>query len=333
MIRFLSALLVLLLPAAASAQCGGGANVFDDMDAESRARIIAAADAQPYPRGNLWRATKDGAEITILGTYHFPDPRHDPTIAAVSPMITAAGTLLVEAGPEEEARLMQAMADNPDTMFITEGPSLLEQLGEKEWAEVAEAMALRGIPPFMAAKFKPWYVSIMLGMPPCPMDPAAFEDGLDQRVVAVAEGVGVPIRSLEPYDTILKLFDQLSPEDQLNMIRSTILLEDRQQDVSFTVAEEYFAGNSREVWEYMRILSREMGAELQGLTPEQSDAEFAKFEELLANARNRSWIPVIEGASAEGNLFVAFGALHLSGEEGVLNLLEQRGWALEQLPL
>jgi uncharacterized protein YbaP (TraB family) len=42
---------------------------------------------------------------------------------------------------------------------------------------------------------------------------------------------------------------------------------------------------------------------------------------------------VIEEAASAGPLVVAFGALHLSGEDGVLNLLAKSGWTIEPLAL
>ena len=70
-----------------------------------------------------------------------------------------------------------------------------------------------------------------------------------------------------------------------------------------------------------------------GYTPDQIDAEFARMEEVLMAGRNRSWIPVLTDAAAQGPVFAAFGALHLSGEDGVLNLLQKEGFTLEQLSL
>jgi uncharacterized protein len=318
----------LLLPLTAHAQCGG-VNLLDALPPTDRAALDAATGAQPYAEGNLWRATKGGAEVTLVGTYHFGDARHDATFARITPMVEAAKTVLVEAGPEEERALMQAMGRDPGLLLITEGPSLLEQMEPAEWKELSAAMQARNIPPFMAAKFKPWYVSVMLGMPACSMNPAALENGLDKRVIRLAGDRSVPIRALEPYDTLFKLFATLSPEDQLNMIRSTLQFEDQAEDMSFTLAEAYFAEDSRRMWEYMRILSRTAP----GYTPERADAEFSRLEEVLANARNRAWIPVIEGAAADGPVFVAFGALHLSGDEGVLNLMARDGWVLERLAI
>jgi len=42
---------------------------------------------------------------------------------------------------------------------------------------------------------------------------------------------------------------------------------------------------------------------------------------------------VIEAALADGPVVAAFGALHLSGEDGVLALLQGAGFSLERLEL
>ncbi len=69
-----------------------------------------------------------------------------------------------------------------------------------------------------------------------------------------------------------------------------------------------------------------------GITPAEAERQFALVDAALINRRNVAWIPVIEAAAAKGPIVVGFGALHLSGEQGVLNLLAQDGWTVEPLP-
>ena len=83
------------------------------------------------------------------------------------------------------------------------------------------------------------------------------------------------------------------------------------------------------IWEFSRYASQD----LPGTTPAEVDAGFAVMETALMSTRNRGWIPVIEAAAAKGPVFAAFGALHLSGDAGVLALLQARGWTIERLPL
>jgi hypothetical protein len=169
----------------------------------------------------------------------------------------------------------------------------------------------------------------MLAIPPCAMAEMADPKGLDGMVIDAALAAGVPVRALEPFDTIFTLFGAFTSDEVVAMIDSTLAMEDRAEDYSATLADSYFAGTSRMIWEFMRDESRS----LPGYTPERIEAEFARMEELLMSARNRAWIPVLTEAAAGGPVFAAFGALHLSGEDGVLNLLQKEGFTLEELPL
>ena len=92
---------------AATAGCVGE-NLIDRLPADQRAEIAAAVAGVPHHRGLLWRATKGDQHMTLVGTYHFGDPRHDPMLARLDPLIADAGAVFVEAGPEEEARLTEA---------------------------------------------------------------------------------------------------------------------------------------------------------------------------------------------------------------------------------
>ncbi len=330
MTRLLALLVALVsfLAAPVLAQCAGQ-NLFQQMRPDKLAALTAAADAVPIPRGNYWRATKGDATVTLIGTYHFDDPRHDPTLATITPVIQSASTVLVEAGPEEEKALKDLIARDPGKMMIMDGPTLLEQLPPEVWTQLSQALSQRGIPGFMAAKLQPWYVAVLLSVPPCAMAQMQDPKGLDGLVIDTAEAAGVPVRGMEPFDTVFKIFGEMTQAEMVAMIQSTLAVEPQAEDYSATLADSYFAGESRIIWEYMRDVSYAMP----GYTRAQVDAEFARMEQLLMVSRNQAWIPVITKAAADGPVFAAFGALHLSGENGVLNLLQNEGFTLEQLPL
>jgi uncharacterized protein YbaP (TraB family) len=142
--------------------------------------------------------------------------------------------------------------------------------------------------------------------------------------MAAATAAGVPVRALEPYDTLFSVFDALSGIDQIDMILTSLALEPRAEDFGATMADLYFLGENRMIWELMRAEA----LRLPDYTPERVAAEFALMEDALIDSRNRAWIPVIESAAKDGPVLAAFGALHLPGEGGVLNLLAERGWII-----
>ena len=328
MLRPLVLLATLLLPLAAQAQCVGR-NLIAALPAAEQSALRQTATAAPYAEGNLWRATRGAQTVHIIGTYHFEDPRHDATLAAVSPWIADATALLVEAGPAEEAALTERMARDPGVMTITTGPTLPDLLPPAEWQALTAAMNARGLPGFMAAKMQPWFLSMMLGIPACDMARAATGRGLDQRLIDDATARGVPIRALEPYDTLFTLFADLTQDDQLSMIRSALAMEPQAADLSITLADAYFDQQSRLIWEFMRKLT----LDAPDADPAQAARDLALMETALMTRRNQAWIPVISDAAAKGPVVVAFGALHLSGTQGVLNLLAGAGFTLERLPL
>jgi uncharacterized protein len=325
---FLSLACALLLPSALAAECQGR-NLIAAMPAAAQADLRAKAEAVPYAVGNFWRATRGTEVIHLIGTYHFDDPRHDATMQLLDPILTQAKTLLVEAGPAEEESLKARIADDPSLIINTDGPTLPEVMAPDDWTRLSDAVKARGLPAFMVAKFRPWYVSMLLSIPPCGLETAAEPNGLDTRLIRAAHAAGVPVKALEPYDTVFGIFKGMSQTEQIDMLTSALAIESVSADMTQTLADSYFNQEGRLIWEFNR--AQTLAAP--GYTPERVDAEMAVMEQSMMIKRNHAWIPVIEAEAEKGPLMVGFGALHLSGNEGVLRLLENDGYKIERLAL
>jgi len=169
---------------------------------------------------------------------------------------------------------------------------------------------------------------MMLSIPPCALQLAAAGGGLDKRLINAATDRTIPVVALEPFDTALGLFDGLSSDEQILMIRNALQVEQQSGDFLTTTADAFFAGESRLIWEF----SRRIANAIPGATPEKTDADFAHAEQTLMANRNIAWIPNIEAALKNGPVFAAVGALHLSGKDGVLALLERAGFTVTALP-
>lgn len=328
MLRLVILMLVLLVPALAGARCVG-TDLIAALPPPQRAELAAAVAQQPYGSGTLWRARRGDQLIHLVGTYHLPDSRHAALLARVAPLLQDAAVLLVEAGPDEETRLKAEVLRRPEFMFLIDGPTLPELLGDADWTALAAEMAARGIPPFVAAKFRPWYMAMMLGIPPCAMAGAmAGERGLDHQLIAAAGAGGVAVAALEPFDTLFSIFGDLTLQQELEMIRAALLMADRPEDMTVTLANAYFAGQPWLLWEFAKVQA------VAAAGPAQADVvtvQFRLMQDVLMARRNRSWMPVLLAAAAQGPVLAAAGALHLPGEEGVLALLAAEGFTLERL--
>lgn len=320
-------------PAGAATACAGR-DLIAALPAEDRAALDRRVAAVPHARGIFWTASKGRAMIRIVGTYHFPDPRHAQTLARVQGALDSAAALLVEAGPEDEAALAQALKRDPALMTDPRGPALSDRLGPRDWQILSRALADRGIPPAVANRLRPWYVGMMLGISPCMIRQVGAgdgADGLDHLLIARATARGVPVRPLERWDTLFGLFDGMTPAEEDDMIRASLPAARNADDYAATTTEAYFRGDVWQIWEFGRIDAYRNSGLDRGAVDRQTDLAQAQ----LMEGRNRGWIAPLTDAAQQAAksgkaVLAAFGALHLPGEGGVLRLLEKDGWTVKE---
>ena len=327
--RLAIVLALFLAPLAAAAQTPqgrcDGTDLIDALPAPERAALADAARAMPHPEGLLWRATRGDQTITLFGTYHFAHARTEAHLAALRPMIAQANAVYLEISPADQAALQDLLGRDPSLMFITEGDTLPDLLDEADWQLFAEEMRARAIPPFFAARFKPVWAAMMLGIGPCEARNGVIDGkGIDERIGEQAGALGTPTRSLEDFRTLLQMLDSFPIDEQLDMIRLFFAWSINPDDMAYTLRQRYLAQQTALIWSFSRRISLEFGG------PD-ADQDFRRFETLLLTRRNADWIEVLDNAP-ETRIFVAAGAAHLPGETGVLRLLERQGFRVERLP-
>jgi len=321
----LTIILLCFSPAWAVARCGGEDLIGALPEAEREARFETAATA-PYGEGLLWQARRGGGDIVLFGTYHFPHDGTDLHLERLKPLIDRADAVYLEMSNADQENMKQEVAEDPSIMFITEGETLPDLLGEADWQRLSEEMQARAIPAFFAAKFKPIWAALMLGIGPCEARNGAMDGhGIDHKIGEYATEAGIPSRSLEDFRTILTLLDELPREDQLDMIRLFFAWPDDPDDMAYTLRRYYLRQEIALLWAFSEQVSMAYGG-----TAASEDFQLLE-RELLIN-RNIAWINVLRDASPGRNLFVAVGAAHLPGRNGVLRLLEEEGFEISRLP-
>ena len=198
MLRHLIAIALLaVLPHTATALCTGE-NMIDALPPDLKAELADETAAHPYPEGNIWRAGKDGHTVHVVGTVHIHDPRLAAIRDEVAPAVREADVLILEATTADQAALQQTIMASPEIAFLTEGPSLIDLLGDETWGLLKDRLEARGVPAMVAAQFRPWLVSVTLALPPCAIeDQQAGKTGLDAMLEAEAAQAGVPIETLD----------------------------------------------------------------------------------------------------------------------------------------
>ena len=316
-----------LIPTLANAAPCQGRNLIDRLGKRDRAALARRVSAYPYSRGIYWRAQKGTTRITIFGTYHVPDRAAAQFLRRIRPAIQKADIVFLEAVRSDFAKLKKKIADRPRLLELKPGqPSLTEALSQQEWAQLSAAMQRNGIEPFVGARMAPWAIDGVLSATPCVKRSIrqAGVRGLDWMIMETAEKHRIPTRDLEPYDTIFRIFNGLGFKDQLAMLRIELVNARFAADSFATLRKQYLTQNIRQIWEFSRLQAYRAGT----LPRAQIDRMFAKYEDLMLSRRNRAWVGRLQRQARGKNVFVAVGALHLSGRQGVLNLLARQGYTI-----
>ena len=324
--NILLALILVIMPLMAHAQCVGE-NLIEQLTSDQRAELQRRIDASPFPEGNIWRAQRGDQILHVVGTMHLGNDRFDPLIERVRPIVMAADHIFLESSRQALTDLQEEMARDPAMLFISNGPTLIDRLAEKDWQILSTRLEQRGIPGFLAAKMQPWYAMMMLSIPACAVQAFSAEDGIDNQIMDIADASGIPMHSLEDPLETLQLLAGNTPEQQMQTLLITLSMTE-DEDASFvTMLDAYSGERHREIWESGRYL-----AELDGsLASEELATQMTQMEQTLMIDRNQNWIEKLRDEVRPGNTVIAVGAAHLGGEQGVLNLLAGEGYTLTRV--
>ncbi|WP_170607277.1 TraB/GumN family protein [Ruegeria arenilitoris] len=324
--RVLILLTCLLLPISAYGACEGR-DLRLEMSSEERAELDKALSSIVFPEGNHWIARKDNTVLHLIGTLHTNDERMGDVVERLTPTLSKADAFYFEITQEEMDAFERDLAQDFSPVMITSGPTLIDLMAEEEWAALSANLAERGIPRWMAAKMRPWFLSMMLGIPPCLMETPDFDRGMDARLTEIAKEHAIPRHSLESVEELIAMFDSHSLEEQVqSLVRLAGALQSG-DDQLMTMANAYLEEKHAEIIQLAKI----QGQRASGLTPQEFEAEWEGFEDQLLVQRNNNWLQKILPLKDQ-TVVIAVGAGHLADTHGLLRQLELAGYKLERAP-
>ncbi|WP_050773091.1 TraB/GumN family protein [Roseobacter sp. SK209-2-6] len=329
--RYLSLLLLLpllaLVPISSAAQCNGK-DTRHLAPEEQIQRAQARLAQEPYRSGNYWIARKEDRSIHLVGTLHLNTSGMDEVAASLAKPLAEMDALYLEATPAELKRFERQLSLSPETTFITEGPTLIDLLPAEDWQLIAAQAKAAGMPSWLAAKMRPWFLAISLGIPHCLKKQKDLRNGLDRRLATMAQDLGVPGFSLEDPIVAIQMLNQGSIEEQIQEMRPHLAMMGSGGDNENIVASMIAAYFEEKVLTFLE-LQREDFLSKTDLPQDEANAMWDDFFADLIQQRNRNWMPVIEAAEGD-HIMVAVGALHLPGKGGLLDLLQAEGYTLER---
>jgi len=274
---------------------------------------LSAAEAEPsrFDQGLLWKISVPGKPASfVFGTLHLsaePVLALPPEVARAFAQSTTFAAEVVLDGAERGG-LQLAM--------IAPSPALPGLLGA-DWPQVDAQLALRGFPARLRAHLQPWAALVLLLKPERKDDAEVLDVMLTRR----ARREGKTVVGLESVAEQVGALSGLPQETQLSLLREAVSSSSRLESDTAAITRFYLAGDIAGAWA--------LHAQNRSEVPEVRAHQEA-LSEALIDRRNivfaKRSMPLIKA----GGAFVAVGALHLIGPQGLPALLEAEGFIVER---
>ncbi len=302
-----------------------GQNLLAELERRDPAKfelIRHEADRTLNGKGLLWRIEKDGLEPSFLfGTMHLTDDRVTDLTDEARAAFDQANTVVIETTDildEEKAAL--ALLAHPELMMLPGSDSLRTLLSPEDLTVVTEALDGRGIPLGSVIKMQPWLLTATISIPACEF--ARRKGGLsvlDAKLAQDAESQGKEIAGLETGVSQLRAMASLPMDLHLQGLVQTLKLGDRINDMFETLIVLYLDGEIGMVWPLFK-----------SILPTDDPEGYGEFERVMITTRNHGMVENAEPFLQAGGVFIAVGALHLPGKEGIVELLRNTGYRVTQ---
>jgi uncharacterized protein YbaP (TraB family) len=215
---------------------------------------------------------------------------------------------------------MQTVAALEAHAVLPDGETLDERLTAEERALLSEAAAGHGMPWFSARRMRPAFLHVTMSIPPCAkVALLRGEKVLDERIAAAARELGLEVVGLETAEEQLSVLDRLEAAVQLAALLETVREDaaDLVEDLHETVIALHSRGMAAMAFPLVEALGEDYPA---------SWAAMEDMREPLIEARNRLMLERALPHLGKGGAFIAVGALHLSGETGLVEGLRRAGY-------
>ncbi|MGD8440401.1 MAG: TraB/GumN family protein [Holophagae bacterium] len=273
-----------------------------------------AAGPDDVPRCFMWRVSGDAGTVHLLGSIHFMKDDAYPLDPAIERAYTAADTVVFETDLDQAG---QAGAEMLRKGTLAGDLTLLDVIGDERYHQLESWLSERGLGTAMFNRMRPWMVALSV---------AAFElqrqgylgtHGIDVTFADRATSDGKRIVALETFDFQISLFADMTDAQGAEFLGYTLTELDTIEPLIDDVVAAWQSGDV---------------ATIETLLADGFDEHPELYRKLVTD-RNQRWLPVVEQLlGTEGDALVVVGALHLVGDNGLIEMLRSKGYEVEQVP-
>ncbi len=264
--------------------------------------------------GLLWKASRANHTIYLLGSIHMATREMYPLPDHIEQAFRNSTTLVVEVdlNKMDQGKFQTLMMANG--LYPSED-SLWNHISADTKNLVVRFCQTNGMNPDAFARMKPWLAAMATAFGPAQMAKQEFAPGIDQHFLAQA-AQRIRVEQIESAEYQFRLLASMPEAEQERSLRSALKgagqgSEDFNQLQSF-----WLDGDAAKLDAYL-------SSSMQG-DPDYSKRVFSDRNPRMADRAEQC-------LKAGERCFVVVGAGHMVGTDGVVHLLEQRGYKVQQV--
>jgi hypothetical protein len=276
------------------------------------AALAAPAPGHARDKHVLWSVQGRHNTVYLLGSIHLLRPQDGGLPAAADRAYEDAEQLVMEIDLDDprETDPMTMLVEMQRLAVLPAGESLRSVLGS-DYDDINARARAAGLDLALVDTFAPWFVATTILQLELAKRGFSPEFGIEQILANRAAGDDKPIRGLETSAEQFALLAGMPLPQQKRFLMMT--LEESDQ-IDAQVGELVQAWREGDVNRLAELLSGEF-------------EEFPDLYRRLTADRNRAWIgPIVDLLDDRDDYLIVVGALHLVGDDSVIELLEERGF-------
>jgi uncharacterized protein YbaP (TraB family) len=283
--------------------------------------LLAAGCSKPAAEDLLfaWEVKSETATVTMVGSIHVGKPDFFPLPDPIETAFAAAPVLAVEVDMTDPEILQKSGMLMMQKGMLPQGTTLADRLSPELWQRMQDYAAAREINLAMFQSMKPGIAA--MGMVMLEFQNQGFDPqlGIDKHFLDAAREQGKEIQSLESIEDQLDLF--FSIDDELDDILVAGFL-DQMDEVIPMIEEMVSLWEAGDVDGLDKFLMDQVG----------EDPAMDEFYRKILDDRNLDMAEQIDNMlHGDTDVFVVVGAGHFAGKMGIVNLLEEMGYSVEQM--
>jgi uncharacterized protein YbaP (TraB family) len=264
---------------------------------------------------SVWSVTSGSNTVYLGGTVHFLRTSDFPLPEEYEQAYQAASEIYFETDigamndPSVQARMLQQLTYNDER-------SLKTVLNEEAYTTLSEYAASTNIPMMVLEKFKPGLLIATIQI--SEFQSLGFTpQGVDTYFTTRAIGDAKSLGQLETVQEQIGFIAAMGEGNESEFVLVSLRDLDKNRELMDEMVQAWRVGNNAG-------LAKMFVEDMKSKTPELYDS--------LLLQRNLKWIPQIDQMLTDGDTeFVLVGAAHLVGEDGLLEMLTNKGYEIRQL--